>query len=116
MVWLVDIVFPMVLQSPSSPSSPSSSRGVSGLSLMVGCICICISQVLAELLKGQPYKSPISNCSMSSAIVPRFGVCSWDESLVGAVSRWPFLQSLILFFFFFFPVFPLDRTTLAKNF
>ena len=71
--------------------------------------------MLAELLRGQPYKSPISNCSMSSAIVPRFGVCSWDESLVGAVSRWPFLQSLILFFSFV-PVFPLDRTILGKNF
>jgi hypothetical protein len=62
-------------------------------------ICICISQVLAESLRGQLYKAPVNKSFLASAIVLGFGVCKWDESLFGAVSGWPFPQSLLYFLF-----------------
>jgi hypothetical protein len=51
---------------------------------------------------GQLYQSPVSKHFLSSAIVSGFSVCSWDTSLGGAVSRWPFLQSLLHFLFLYF--------------
>ena len=58
-VWLVDIVvLPMGLQSPSAPSVsltlPLGSRG--SVQWLAVSICISLSQVLAELLRGQPYQ------------------------------------------------------------
>jgi len=58
---------------------------------MVGYICICVNQVLAELLRGQLYQAPVSKHFLASAIVLGFGVCRWEGSLDGAVSGWPFL-------------------------
>jgi hypothetical protein len=81
---------------------------------MVGCrICICLGQVLAEPLREQPYQAPVSKCFLSSAIVSGFGVCRWGGSLGGAVSGWPFLQSLL---HFFVPAFPLNRSNSTLKF
>jgi hypothetical protein len=44
-------------------------------------ICISISQVLGEPLRGQPYQTPVSKSFLASAIVSGFGVCRWDGSL-----------------------------------
>jgi hypothetical protein len=52
-VWLIDVVLPMGLQTPSAPSvlAPTSSLGAPVLSPMFGCMhLICIGQALAELL------------------------------------------------------------------
>ena len=76
-----------------SPSS-NSSIGVLVLSSIVG-ICICIGQDLAEPLRRQLYQAPVSKHFLASAIVSGFGVCMWDGSPGGAVSGWPFLQSLL---------------------
>ena len=43
---------------------------------------------------------------LTSALVFGIGVCRWDGSLGGAVSEWPFLQSLL---YLFVPAFPLER-------
>jgi hypothetical protein len=55
----------------------------------------------------------VSKHFLASAIVSGFGVCRWDGSQGGVVSRWPFLQSL---FHFFVPVFPLDRNNSELKF
>ena len=71
-VQLVNIVLPMRLQFPSYPSvlplafplwSPGSVRWLDVS------ICICISQVLVETLREQPYQAPISKQFLASAIV-----------------------------------------------
>jgi hypothetical protein len=88
----------MKLQTPSAPTvlaltSPlGPPHSVQHLS---ACIHICIGQVLAELLRGQLYQAPVSKHFLASAIVSGFGVSTWDGSLGGAVSGWPFLQSLL---------------------
>jgi hypothetical protein len=88
----------MGLQIPSAPSvlpltlplgSPCSVRW------LAASICICIGQTLAEPLRGQPYQAVVSKHLLSSAIVSRFGIYRWDGSLVGVVSGWPFLLSLL---------------------
>jgi hypothetical protein len=96
-VQLVDIVLPVGLQSPSAPSvlPHSSSSGVPGLSPMVGCEYLHLYE-----------SGPVSKRFLASAIVWAFGVGRSDGFLGGAVSGWPFFQSL---FHFFVPVFPLDR-------
>jgi len=48
-----------------------------------------------EPLRRQLYQAPVSKHFLASAIVTGFGGCIWDGSPGGAVSRWPFLQSLI---------------------
>jgi hypothetical protein len=98
-VWLVDIVdLPMELQTPSTPSvlplTPPSGSPCS-VQWMAVSICICIGQALAEPLRKQPYQAPASKCFLASTIVSGFGVCRWDGALGGAVSGWPFLQSLL---------------------
>jgi hypothetical protein len=60
-------------------------------------ICICISQVMVDPLREQPYQAPVSKHFLASAVVSGFGVCRWDGSLGGVVSGWPFLQSLLHF-------------------
>ena len=102
-VWLVDIiVLTMRLQTPSAPL-------VLALTPLLGSLCsvqwlaasihICIGQVLAEPLKRQLYQAPVSKYFLASAIVSGFGGCRWDGSLRGAVSGWPFFQSLLHSFF-----------------
>jgi hypothetical protein len=74
---------------------------------MVGCEHPhCIGQTLEDPLRGQPYQAPVSKHILASAIVSGFGVCRWDGSLGGAISEWPFLQSLL---YPFVPAFPLER-------
>ena len=57
-------------------------------------IHICIGQELANPLRRQLYRAPVSK-HLASAIVSGFGVCMWDGSPGGAVSRCPFPQSLL---------------------
>ena len=96
---MVDIVvLPMRLQIPLAPkvlalTSPlGSPRSVQCLAV---CIRICIGPALAEPLRAQLYQAPVSKHFLASAIVSGFGVSRWDGSLGGAVSGWPFLQSLL---------------------
>jgi hypothetical protein len=61
-------------------------------------ICICIGQALAEPLRRHLYQASVNKhflAIVTSAIVSTVGVCIWDGSPGGAVSRWPFLQSLL---------------------
>jgi hypothetical protein len=58
-------------------------------------ICLCICQTLAEPLRRQLYQAPVSTQFLASKIVSGFGDCMWDGSPCGAVSGWPFLQSLL---------------------
>jgi len=56
---------------------------------------ICISKAVAEPLRRHPYQAPVSKHFLASATVTEFGGCIWDGSPGGAVSGWPFLQSLL---------------------
>jgi hypothetical protein len=58
-------------------------------------MCICIGQDLEDLLRGQTYQAPVRKLFLAVDIVYDFGVCRWNGSLGGAVSRWLFLQSLL---------------------
>jgi hypothetical protein len=90
MVWLIDsVVLPMVLQLPSAPSAlplalPLGSPG--SVQWLAVSICICLSHVLAELLRGQPYQAPVYKHILASAIVLGFDVCRWNGSLGEAVA------------------------------
>jgi len=100
-VQLVNIVLPMGLQSHSAPSALSLILPLAtpdSVRWLPGSICICISQVLAEPLRGQPYQAPDSKCFLASAIVSGFGVYRWDGSLGEVISGWTFLQSLLQLF------------------
>ena len=95
-VWLVDtVVLPMGMHIPSPPSVlplplPLGSPG--SVQWLAVSIHICIGQALAEPLRGQPYQAPVSKHFLASTILSRFGNCIWDESPVGRVPGWPFLQ------------------------
>jgi hypothetical protein len=92
---------PLPLMPDKVPSAPS----VLHLSPTLGTLCsvwwlaeslhICIGQDLAESLRRQLYQAPVSKHFLASAIVSGFGVCMWDGSPGGAVSGWPFFQSLL---------------------
>ena len=92
---------PLPLMPDKAPSAPS----VLPLTPPLGSLCsvqwltvsiwICIGQDLAEPLRRQLYQAPVSKHFLASAIVSGFGVCMWDGSPGGAVSGWPFLQSLL---------------------
>jgi hypothetical protein len=58
-------------------------------------IHLCICQALAEPLRRQLYQTPVSKHLLASTIVSGFGNCIRDGFLGGAVSGWPFLQSLL---------------------
>jgi hypothetical protein len=89
MIQWVDIVLPMGMQSPSAPSLlplalPLGSLGsVQWLTVqwLAVSFCICISQVLAEPFREQPYQAPLSKHFLLSATVWGFGVYRWDGSL-----------------------------------
>jgi hypothetical protein len=92
----------MVLQSSSAPSVlclvlPLES--LCSVQWLAASIHLCICQALAEPLRRQLYQAPVSKYLLVSAIVSGFGICIWDEFLGGAVSGWPFLQSLLFSFF-----------------
>jgi hypothetical protein len=89
---LADVVLPMGLQTPLAPSVLSLTPPLGAL--LAESICLCICQALVEPLKRQLYQAPVSMYFLASTIVSGFGDCIWDGSLCGAVSEWPFLQSL----------------------
>ena len=63
---------------PISSFSPylTSSIGVPKLSQWLAVsICLCLSQVLTEPLRGQPYQSPVYKHVLAATIVSRFVVC-----------------------------------------
>jgi hypothetical protein len=97
--WLVHIVVPpMGLQTPSFPWVLSLASPLGTLCLvqwLAESIHLCICQALAETLRRQLYQAPVSKHLLASARVSGFGDCIWDGSLGGAVSGWPFLQSLL---------------------
>jgi hypothetical protein len=75
-VWLVDIFLPMGLQTPSAPTALALTPPLESL-CSVQClavyICVCISQALAETLRGKLYQAPVSKHFLASAIVSGFG-------------------------------------------
>jgi hypothetical protein len=98
-ILLIDIVvLPMGLQTPSAPS-------VLSLTLLLGTLCsvqwLAVSirlytcQALAEPLRRQLHQAPVSMHFLASTMVSGFGDCIWDGSPGGAISGWPFLQSLL---------------------
>jgi len=98
-VWLVDIVvLPTGLQTPSVPSGLSLIPPLESpysVQWLAASILICIRKVLTEPLRRHPYQASISKHFLASVIVTGFGGCIWDGSSGGAVSGWPFLQSLL---------------------
>ena len=76
-------------------SSPSSSIGVLKLSPMVSCKYLHLSQPGAGRTS-QRTAMPGSclQAHLGASRSGRVGVCPWNGSQVGAVSRWPFLQFL----------------------
>jgi hypothetical protein len=87
----------MGLQTPSAPSvlslTPPLGTPCSVQWLAVS-LQLCICQALAKLLRRQLYQAPVSIHLLTSTTVSGFGDCIWDGSPGGAVSGWPFLQSL----------------------
>ena len=98
-IWLVDIVvLPMGLQTPSAPSVCSLIPPLGtpcSVQWLADSICLCICETPDEPLSRQPYQASISKHFPASAVESRFGNCIWDASPGGAISRWPFLQSLL---------------------
>jgi hypothetical protein len=97
-LWSVDTVVAHEAANPSAPSfaSPTPPLGTQcSVQWLAVSIHLCICQTLAEPLRRQPYQAPVSKHILASAIVSGFGNCIWDGSPGGAVSRWPFLQSLL---------------------
>jgi hypothetical protein len=96
--WLVDtVVLPMGLQTPSALSVLSLSPPLgtpSSVQWLAASICLCTCQALVEPLRRQPYQAPVRKNFLASTIGSGFGDCTWDGSLGGTVSGWPFLQSL----------------------
>ena len=92
---------PLPLMPDKTPSSPSvlpltpSLGSLCSVLWMAASLRICIGQDIAEPLSRQRYQAPVSKYFLVYAIVSGFGVCKWDGSLGGAVSRLPFLQSLL---------------------
>ena len=88
----------MGLQTPSAPwvlSLAPSLGTLCSVQWMAVSIHFCICQALAEPLRRQLYQAPVSKHLLASTIVSGFGDCIWDGSPGGAVSGWPFLQSLL---------------------
>jgi hypothetical protein len=104
-VWLVDIVHPMGLQTKSVPSVlplalPPGSPG--SVWRLAGSICMCLSQVLAEPLRGQPYQQVLLGISNS--------VRFWCLQM-GWIPRWGSLWKALTSVSdpLFVPAFHLDR-------
>jgi hypothetical protein len=108
---LVDIVFPIELQTPSAPSvlplTPPLGT-LCSIQWLAASICLCIFQVLAKPLRRQLYQAPLSMHFFGST-----RVCIWCPGW--PVSGWPFLPvSAPHFVFIFAPISillpPLRRT------
>jgi hypothetical protein len=95
-VWLVDtVVLPMELQNPSTPSVLSLTPLLGTphpVQRMAMSICLCICKALAGPLRRRQYQAPFSMHFLASTVVSGFDNCIWDESPVGRVPGWPFLQ------------------------
>jgi hypothetical protein len=99
-VWQVDTIDPMGLQTPSAPSVPSPLPpwgALRSVQRLAASIHLCVSQALAESFRRQLSQAPVSKHVLASTIESEFGDCIWDGSPGGAVSGWPFLQSLLHF-------------------
>ena len=98
-VWPVKTITPsMGLQIPSAPWVPSPSPSLKiprSVQLLALRIYLCICQTLAKPHRRQPYQASISKHLPASTIASKFGGCIWDGSPGGAVSGWPFLQTLL---------------------
>ena len=72
-VWLVDIVLPMRMQTPSAPTVLALTS-LLGYLPSVECLAlyipISIGQALVEHLRGQLYRAPVNNLVLTSVIVP----------------------------------------------
>ena len=64
------------------------------LSPIIDCICICLSQVLVEPLRGHPFQDPIYRHILTSTIVSEFWVRRWNGLKGELVFWWPFHQAL----------------------
>jgi hypothetical protein len=83
----------VVFQYPSAPSVLPLTFPYQFLTstqwLSVG-ICICLSSLLVESLRGQPCQAPVCMFNMASVMVSGFDVHTWDGSQAGPVTGWPF--------------------------
>ena len=96
--WLVEIVFIMGLCTPSTPSVLFLTpllRTLRSVQWVGASIRLCICKTLAGPFRRQLYQASFSMHFLASKVVSGFGNCIWDESPGGAVSGWPFLQSLL---------------------
>jgi hypothetical protein len=97
--WLVHtVVPPMGLQTPSVPwflSLAPLLGNLCSVQWMAVNIHFCICQALVETLRRQLYQAPVSTHFLASTIVSAFDECIWDRFPGGAVSEWPFPQSLL---------------------
>ena len=102
LVWLVDTVFlPMVLETPSASFfiSLSPPLGIPcTLQWCLASVCLCVCQILAELLSREIFHAPVSTYFLPSKIVSGFCVHIWDISPGGTVFGWSFLQYLFHIF------------------
>ena len=98
-LWLVHIVVPpMGLQTPSVPwilTLVPLLVTLCSVQWLAESIHLFICQALVELLRRQLYQASVSKHLLASKIVSGFGDCIWDGSPWGAVSGWPFHQSLL---------------------
>jgi hypothetical protein len=91
------LCFHIRLPSPSVSSALPLTlllRSTSSVQCLAVNICICLSQVLAESLREQPYQAPHCKHVLALAIVLGFGVCQWNRLHSAVVSKCPFLQCL----------------------
>ena len=88
------VVLPMGLQAPLAPSVLSLDpplRTLCSVQWLAESIPLCICQALIESLRRQLDYIILSTSTCWSG----FGDCIWDGFPGGAVSGWPFLQSLL---------------------
>jgi hypothetical protein len=89
-VWLVDIVLPMGLQTPSIPLVllPAPPLGSpSSVGWLAPSIHIWVGEVLGEPPKEQPCQVPVSKRLLATATVSGVVVCRQDRSPDGVVPR-----------------------------
>jgi hypothetical protein len=90
------LLFFLWVANPFSSFSPSSnSTGVTKLSQMVSCEHLPLYLSGTGRVSQEMLYQAVSKHFLASAIVSEFGVCRWDRSSGGSVSRWPFFQSLL---------------------
>jgi hypothetical protein len=98
-IWPVDSVAPsMGLQTPSALQTLLQLLHwgpLSSVQWLAESFLLSICQALAEPLRRQSYQASISKHFLAFTIESGFGGCIWDRSPSGAVSGWPFLQSLL---------------------